>query len=143
MSGDASPGTPTLVPVGRLTVEVSAPVDLGPGPEGRRRMIAITGGTLEGDLGTGVVVPGGADWQTVHDDGTLTIDASYVVVLDDGTPVTVRSAGVRAQRDEGVYFRAGVVLTAHHGRPDLNGHLFVSSGLRQGNSVLLDLFRVT
>lgn len=143
MSGGAASWAPTLVPVGRLTVEVSPPVDLGPGPEGRRRMIAITGGTLVGELGTGVVMPGGADWQTVHDDGTLSIDASYVVVLDDGTPITVRSAGVRAQHDEGVYFRAGVTFTAHHDRPDLNGHLFVSSGVRQGNSVLLDLFRVT
>jgi hypothetical protein len=40
-------------------------------------------------------MPGGADWQIVADDGTIDIDARYVLDLAEGL-VEVRSRGVRS-----------------------------------------------
>jgi len=138
-------GVPTLVVVGSLLVDVAPPVDLGASPQGRRRMVAILGGTLSGELGTGVVLPGGADWQTLHDDGTVSIDAHYSLRLGDGVVVALRSTGVRATVEPGEpdYFRASVLLTAPPARDDLNRSMFLSSGVRVGGTVHLDLYRVT
>jgi hypothetical protein len=142
-SGDG-PTAPGLVRVGSLRVEVGEPVDLGDSPLGRRRMVAILGGRLEGELGTGTVLAGGADWQTVHDDGRVSVEAQYSIRLDDGV-ITLRSSGVRALSPDGsgVYFRASVLLTGPASRPDLNRTLFVSSGVRSGDTVHLDLYRVS
>jgi hypothetical protein len=142
MTGGEGPSVPGLVRVASLHVEVGEPVDLGASPAGRRRMVAILGGSLEGDLGTGTVLPGGADWQTIHDDGTVSVEAQYSIRLDDGV-VTLRSSGVRAQSADGVYFRASVLLTGPTSRPDLNRALFLSSGVRRESTVHLDLYRVT
>jgi hypothetical protein len=146
MTADApDAGLPALLAVGSLLVDVAPPVDLGASPLGRRRMVAILGGTLSGELGTGVVLPGGADWQTLHDDGTVSIDARYSIRLGDGLVITLRSSGVRASVELGEpdYFRASVLLTAPLARDDLNKSLFLSSGVRAGGTVHLDLYRVT
>jgi len=147
-AGGPDAGVPTLIPVGTLLVDVGPPVDLGASPLGRRRMVAILGGALSGELGTGVVLPGGADWQTLHDDGTVSIDAHYSIRLTDGVVITLRSSGVRAAAEAGEagdagYFRASVLLTAPQARDDLNRALFLSSGVRTGGTVSLDLYRVT
>ena len=144
MTGSEGQAVPGLVHVGSLRVDVAEPVDLGDSPLGRRRMVAILGGSLEGELGAGTVLPGGADWQTLHDDGSVTVEAHYSIRLDDCV-ITLRSSGVRAPSDDGsgVYFRASVLLTGPASRPDLNRSLFVSSGARVGGTVHLDLYRVT
>jgi len=137
-----SPLGPHLELVGTLVVEVGDPCDLGRTAQGHRRMIPIVGGVLSGDLGEGMVVAGGADWQVIHDDGTLSIDAHYVVMLNDGTPLEVRSTGVRAQRANDVYFRTAILLSAPANRTELHGALLVSSGVRAEHQVILDLYRV-
>ena len=144
-AGEPDAGVPALVAVGSLLVDVAPPVDLGASPLGQRRMVAILGGTLSGELGTGVVLPGGADWQTLHDDGTVSIDAHYSIRLVDDVVITLRSSGVRAAGEAGEpdYFRAAVLLTAPPARDDLNRSLFLSSGIRTGGTVRLDLYRVT
>lgn len=138
-----SDSVPQLVRVGSLRVEVGTPIDESVCADGVRRSIPILGGTLEGDLGVGVVQGGGADRQIVHEDGSISIDASYQIALADSSMVSVRSVGVRAFRTDDVYFRTGIRMTTSADRPDLNGHLFVSSGYRADNTVVLELFRVT
>ena len=144
-AGEPDAGVPALVAVGSLLVDVAPPVDLGASPLGQRRMVAILGGTLSGELGTGVVLPGGADWQTLHDDGTVSIDAHYSIRLAEDVVIALRSSGVRAAAESGEpdYFRASVLLTAPPARDDLNRSLFLSSGFRSGGTVRLVLYRVT
>lgn len=62
--------------------------------EHMRRCIPITGGTVSGAY-SGTIMPGGADWQIVADDGTIDIDARYVLDLAEGL-VEVRSRGLRS-----------------------------------------------
>jgi hypothetical protein len=144
MTSSEGPAVPGLVRVGSLRVEVGEPVELGESPLGRRRMVAILGGSMDGELGTGTVLAGGADWQTLHDDGSVSVEAQYSIRLDDGV-ITLRSSGVRAPSPDGsgVYFRASVLLTGPPSRPDLNRALFVSSGVRKDGTVHLELYRVT
>ena len=54
----------------------------------------ITGGTFEGrgELRVrGRVVPGGADWQLIHEDGLTEADAKYVLECESGATVVVRN----------------------------------------------------
>ena len=52
-----------------LTVELAAPIELGSGPRGRRRIIPIVGGTVTGERLRGRILNLGADWQTVFASG--------------------------------------------------------------------------
>ncbi len=73
-------------------------IDLAVGPpvaiSQSRRCIPILGGAVSGRL-NGEVLPGGADWQQIGSDGTIEIDARYVLKLADGL-VEVESRGLRA-----------------------------------------------
>ncbi len=78
-----------------LSVDVGELVTLGCGPYGERRFVPIVGGRVAGPQMTGVVVPGGADWQVARSDGVLDIDAHYSLLLDDGARVEIVSIGMR------------------------------------------------
>lgn len=138
-----SEAVPQLERVGSLVIDVGTPVDEVSTAQGVHRSIPILGGTFEGELGEGVVLAGGADRQIVHADGTISIDARYEIGLSDSTLVAVHALGVRAPREDGVYFRTGIRLTTSSGRPDLNGQLFISTGYRAESTVVLELFRLT
>lgn len=84
-------------------VEIGAPVEVGDTPSGRRRYIPILGGSFAGEKLRGVVLPGGADWQTERRDGVTEVDALYSMRCDDGTVIIVRNTGVIAER--GAYLR--------------------------------------
>src|SRR4051812_27425720 len=84
-----------LEPFFLVEASVGPIVSLGPAPAGERRVVAILGGTVEGDGIRGEIVPGGEDWQTLRADGVLEIEAHYVVRLDDGALVEVLSQGYR------------------------------------------------
>ena len=136
---------PHFTLVGQLRVHVAPPVELGPSPLGRRRMVAILGGELSGEFGQGAVLPGGADWQTVHEDGSVSIQAEYTIKLAEGDMMTLRSIGVRSMRDgaaERPHFRTAITFAAAEHRSALNQNLYVSTGSRDGEFVVLHLFRV-
>ena len=106
---------PHFTLVGQLRVHVAPPVELGPSPLGRRRMVAILGGELSGEIGQGAVLPGGADWQTVHEDGSVSIQAEYTIKLAEGDMMTLRSIGVRSMSDgaaERPHFRTAITFAA-------------------------------
>ena len=50
-------------------VDVAPPVEMGPADGGRKRFIAITGGTLLGPALAGNVPPGRGDWQGISEGG--------------------------------------------------------------------------
>lgn len=138
----STPPTPQLTFFAHIEVEVGKAVDLGSIATGHRRMIPLTGGRVSGPIGDGVVIPGGSDWQRIHADGTVSLDAQYVLELEDGTRVEVESRGVRASEETGVYFRTAIRFTAADNRPDLNRRLFVSSGVRLDRLVVLDVYGI-
>jgi hypothetical protein len=62
---------PRLTRVFRLEATVGEPLDLGDTARGRRRIVALTGGTFAGPELNGKLLPGAsADWQILLVDGT-------------------------------------------------------------------------
>lgn len=81
--------------VTEIRAEVAPALSLGAGPNGERRLIPITGGRCVGPRMTGVVLPGGADFQHIRPDGVLELEARYALRLEDGALVNVVNQGLR------------------------------------------------
>jgi hypothetical protein len=86
---------PELVFALEARVQVGPPLDVGPVPGGRRRIVPILGGTFEGSGMRGRVRAGGADWQIVRADGLGELDTRYTLETDDGKLIYVQNAGIR------------------------------------------------
>ncbi len=78
----------------QIDLAVGPPVEIGIVAGQTRRCIPILGGVVSGRL-SGDVLSGGADWQQIGSDGTIEIDARYVLRLEQGL-VEVESRGLRA-----------------------------------------------
>ena len=124
-------------------VEISGVVEVGPTGKGEQKYIPITGGTFHGESINGVVLPGGADWQTVRNDGTLEVDALYSMKCDDGTVIIVHNRGLIAEG--GKYIRTSPQFSAPKGKHDwLNRTLFIGTiaGGPRPNTVAIRVYRV-
>jgi hypothetical protein len=152
------PVVPRLERLCRATVEIGAPLVVGDFPPGRRRIIPITGGRVEGPRLQGVVLPGGADWQIVRADGGAVLEARYTIRAVDGALIYVRNVGVRNGPPEALarlargepvdpadyYFRTTPRFET--GAPAyawLNDLVAVGSAVRRPDAVILDFYAVT
>ena len=79
----------------RAEIFLDRPLELGDTPQGRRRIIGITGGRFSGERLSGRVLPGGADWQVIRADGVADLDARYTLETGDGALIYVRNRGYR------------------------------------------------
>ena len=79
----------------RAEIFLAPPLELGDTPQGRRRIIGITGGRFSGERLSGRVLPGGADWQVIRADGVADLDARYTLETSDGALIYVRNRGYR------------------------------------------------
>ncbi|MGJ6964377.1 DUF3237 domain-containing protein [Streptosporangium sp. G11] len=78
-----------------FTVMLDPILELGDTHWGRRRVINIVGGSFEGPRFSGVILPGGADWQIVHADGMASVDTRYTLRTHDGAHLYLSTSGVR------------------------------------------------
>ena len=103
---------PRLTQVYRLEATLGQPLDLGDTTQGRRRIVALTGGTFAGPELNGRLLPGAsADWQIVLPDGTALGDIRYTLETDSGDLLYVQSRGVRHGSAE-VLGRLGAARTS-------------------------------
>lgn len=141
-----------------LRVELSAPMELGQGRAGLRRIIPITGGAALGPDITGDVLNLGADWQTVFADGAAHLDTRYALRTDDGAVIEVVNIGTRhgppdvmerlaAGEDvdpASYYMRTAAQLeTGDERYAWVNHTLFVCAGIRRAYAVDIDYYKVT
>lgn len=82
-----------LTHVTDLTVTVGEPVMLGPVTGGMRGIVPIVGGSFDGPRLRGRVVAMGADWALLLPDGSASVDARYLLEMEDGTFVGIRNRG--------------------------------------------------
>jgi hypothetical protein len=139
-----------------LEVEVGPPSQMGHIGAGTRRFIPIIGGRVSGAI-RGEIIPGGADWQTIHDDGNLQLEAHYAFRTASEAVVEILSVGVRAGSPDVLkrlaageavkpteyYFRTAMRFRT--GAPELahmNHRLYVSRGERRAAVVRLEVFEV-
>jgi hypothetical protein len=162
LSGSAAlaqetPTAPGLEFAFEVRAEVADPTVVGEVPNGLRRIIDIVGGTFEGPRLKGTIVPGGADWQLIREDGFTVVDARYTLRTDDGHLIYVSNLGMRhappdvmRRLNAGevvdqslIYFRA--VPTFETAAPELQWlmrSIFVATGERYPNGVLIRFWRV-
>jgi muconolactone delta-isomerase len=149
---------PRLVPVFRLDADLAAPLDLGPLPAGRRRIVPLTAGTFAGPAIKGTLLPGSsADWQTVLADGTALGDIRYTLATDDGDLLDVRSHSIRhgsaavlarlargeaVDPDEYVFRAATRIETAADALAWMNKGVFVTVGARRAGGVTYETYLV-
>ena len=152
------PIAPGLELLARFHVELEPIQDLGVTPWGHRRIIPIAGGSFDGPRLRGEVLPGGADWQIVHEDGSATIDTRYSLRTHDDALIHIRTQGIRSGPPDvlaavanGVdvdpalyYFRVVVLLETGAAPYDwLNRAVVLGSAQRLPDAVRYDAYRVT
>lgn len=157
MMEQLEPVAPSLELIGRFRATLAQPLELGHTPCGRRRVIGVTGGEFDGPLLSGRVLPGGADWQVVHEDGTATIDTRYTLECHDGALISVATQGCRHGPREVLkriadgepvdpteyYFRVSIQYeTAAPGYEWLNWVVAVASAVRLRAEVVYDAYVV-
>lgn len=145
------------LPIFTVEAELEAMLSLGRTPYGERRVVGITGGTVHGPKLTGRILPGGADWQIVRNDGAADIQARYIIETDGGARILVNSVGLRHGPPEVLarlargdrvdpalyYFRTVMRFeTADAGLDWLNRILALARGQREAHSVRLDVYEV-
>lgn len=150
--------TPTLVHVGDLVAQVAAPIDVGDGPHGHRRVIPILGGTFTGERISGRVLGGANDYQIIRRDGVLELQARYVIETTSNELIYVENSGLRdgpadllAAQARGelvepaqIYFRAIPRFeTSSPNHQWLTRRIFVSAGARFPDRVEIRFFLLT
>lgn len=140
-----------------VRAEVADPTVVGEVPAGLRRIIDILGGTFEGPKLSGKVLPGGADWQLIQEDGFTDVDARYTLETDSGELIYVTNIGIRHAAPEVmqrlnagetvdpslIYFRA--VPKFETAAPELEWlmrSVFIATGERYPNGVIIRFWRV-
>jgi hypothetical protein len=148
---------PGVRPAFSARITLGAPIELGTIAGVRKRIIPITGGTFTGARIEGTVLPGGADWQFIRDDGVADLSARYTLRAADGTHISATNAGLRRgpadvmrmiaegkQVDPAAYyFRTAArfeVATGPH--QWLGDSVFLCTGGRFSDYVLLQFFEV-
>lgn len=156
-------GPPKLDAVFDLHLQLGKPTDVGTvGPAGMRRIVPVTGGTLEGPgISGGGALKGkiqpGADYQIIRTDGVTELDAHYVVRLENGDLIYINNRGMRhgpadviAQLSAGkqidqskIYFRSIISIeTAAKSLDWMNKSIFVCIGERQPNEAVIHVYRL-
>lgn len=123
---------------------------LGETPNGRRQSIPITGGTFSGPGISGHILPGGADYQLIRSDGSVMVNADYMLETDDHVIIHVRNVGVIVPPANGkgtAYAWAAPRFDAPSGRYGwLNDAIFVSriggAGDRAHPAVRITIWKV-
>lgn len=141
-----------------IAVTLGPVQEVGDTPHGRRRIVPITGGRFEEPTLSGVVLPGGADWQVVRPDGLVEVEARYTLQAHDGTLIYILNRGLRhgppevmrrlaagePVKPEEYYFRTVPQFEVQAGSAYdwLTRSLFVATGSRYPERVVIGVWRV-
>ncbi|MBX5454831.1 MAG: DUF3237 domain-containing protein [Acidobacteriia bacterium] len=157
MSISLTPPLPSLDFAFRIAVAVGAPIEGGPLPEGRRRIIPILGGTFSGPRLSGEVPAFGADWQIVERAALVHLTARYTLRTADGTLIGVTNRALRTGPGEVIerlargetvdprlyYFRGHIRFEAPLGPHRwLSERLFICAAARGPEQVFIDVYEV-
>jgi hypothetical protein len=140
-----------------LTVTVTAPIDVGTTPSGRRRIFPISAGTFEGARLRGKMLPGAADYMLERPDKALMPEVRGTLETDDGHLIVMSYSGLRhgppdvlarLGRGEPVdpseyYFRIALRFETGSEKYDwLNRILAVGTGHRLATGPVYDVYEV-
>ena len=130
---------------------------VGATPGAFRRVGVVPGGAFEGERLSGVVLDGGADWQTVRGDGATTLDVRLVLKTNDDALIAMTYRGLRlgspdvmARLDKGeavdpadYYFRIATFFETAAAKYDwLNRIVALGIGDRRADGPVYSVFEV-
>jgi len=133
---------------------------------GSKGVVVVESGTFSGPGLSGTVIPAsGGDFATFRADGVVLLDARYMLMEEDGTPIFLYNRGFVWGRDPGVmprfsrvaageagvrvdpseyYFRTMTTFDAPQGKHEwLTRHAFVGAGARLKDGNLVRYYKVT
>jgi hypothetical protein len=90
-------------------VAVGEEEHVGHGAGDELRFVPIVGGTVDGPLLRGGVVPGGGDWMVKRRD-VYSLEARYLIRADDGALIDVINRGFYRETPTGLYYRTSPVF---------------------------------
>jgi hypothetical protein len=141
-----------------IRIQVGQPIVVGQDEVvGRRQLIPILSGTVEGPGLRGEVLPGGVDSQIIRPDGRCELSARYALRLDDGAGIYVENKGIRtvpapyvadvkAGRfvDPNVYyFRTTPTFETYSEKYSwLMNAIFVCKAMRYPEAVVIEFYRI-
>ncbi|HEX4584313.1 MAG TPA: DUF3237 domain-containing protein [Burkholderiaceae bacterium] len=140
-----------------MRLDVRKPQIVGATPGAYRRITAVPGGSFEGERLSGQVLEGGSDWQTVRNDGAVTLNVRLVLKTGDDALICMTYQGLRhgppevTQRiDRGelvdpasYYFRTAVLFETAAAQYDwINRIVAVGIGHRRPDGPIYSVFEV-
>lgn len=144
-----------------ISVKVDTPIVVGQdGKNGRRQLIPILSGTVEGvDMEgrslRGTVFPGGVDSQVIRPSGKCELSARYGVKLEDGRSFFIENNGIRTVPTQYVekvlrgefvdpslyYFVTTPILEAYDDNLRwLENHIFICKAVRKPEAVIITYY---
>ena len=142
-----------------INIVVDKPIVVGEDDiVGRRQLIPILSGEVNGSGFKGTVLPGGVDSQIIRPDGKCELSARYAIQLEDGTAIYIENNGIRTVPekyvedvkagkfvDAGVYyFRTTPTFETYSDKYKwMMNCIFVCYATRLPENVLLKFFKVT
>ena len=141
----------------KAVITVEASINFGFNALGDRRLAPIVSGWFEGPRIKGEILPGSLDWQLIRPDNVTEIEAHYTLKTHDGVLIRAVNRGYRHRSPDGMqrlaageeinstayYIRATPVFDAPSGQYDwLNRSLFICTGQRYLNSVVINIFEI-
>lgn len=148
---------PRLVHAFDMVVHLDPIIEMGMGRAGKRRIIPIVGGTIEGERIRGEILDLGADWQSIYADGLAQLDTRYALKTHDGAIIEIVNQGLRHGPAEVMarvaagedvdpadyYMRTHCRLETGDPRYAwVNRALFVGTGGRRAASVAISMFEI-
>lgn len=141
-----------------VTIVVDKPIVVGQDDiVGRRQLIPILSGEVEGVGFNGKVLPGGIDSQIIRPDGKCELSARYAIQLDDGATIYIENNGIRTVPDKYVedvkmgkfvdpnayYFRTIPIFEIYNEKYRwMMNCIFVCYATRLPENVLLKFYKV-
>ncbi|MBM7503524.1 DUF3237 domain-containing protein [Agromyces aurantiacus] len=152
-----APTVPALEHAFDVVVRLGPLADHGRTRAGHRRIIPILGGQVSNGLDA-ELLPGGADWQLVRDDGAIEVDGRYSARTPGGDLLYLQVRGLRTGPPEVLagllrgddippdryYFRTVITIeTDAAALAHLEHAVFIASCVRDADAVRYAAYRVT
>jgi hypothetical protein len=131
---------------------------ISPTQSGDRGFVGVVSGEFEGPDIRGTALPaGGGDWPRVRQDGTLELNAHYMLQTHDGVMIYIHNRGIRHGPPEVIarlyageavdpseyYFRVSPTFEVENGPYDwLTKYLFIGYGDRRTGGNVIRYYKV-
>jgi hypothetical protein len=117
------------VPVLEANMKLDQAYEVGKTPYGQRTVFVIQGGAVLGEKITGLVMPGGLDFQLQFSNGGMEIEEIFTLRTSEGKYIYLRSAGTAADQSD-------IRMVPDFEAPNASSYSWLNSGKYAGRRVL-------